>query len=337
MRISAKEALIAKEGIELIAGNPSQYPLILDASDDANISYIGNSPSDSWPCNTTFDQSETNWRRLKMCSTLIEKLQALDDPRLPLWASRIEIPIKVDPSQPDGYDEITGGTRIIAQDVADTYVENFGVPIDEDTEYVGLPPAWSIVPQAYNLCPNLEQAPLNPHASHLSAIYKSAAGLHLKSRLITAAEVNFILAEAALKGWTTGATTKVHYEAAIKASLDAWDLGDSFDTYIAGADVAYNGTLEQIIVQKWIASWTAAAESWFDYRRTGFPALLPGTIVVRNAIPVRFLYGTNELLYNPDRVNDAIQKLEETAFSSTDGKNSPWSKMWLLQGTGKPW
>jgi hypothetical protein len=264
-------------------------------------------------------------------------MQALDDPRLALWASKIATPIVVDPSQPDGYDEIVAGKRIIAQNVAATYETTFGVPLDQDPEYVGLPPAWSIVPQAYNLCPNLEQAPLNPHASHLGVIYKAASGPHLKARLISAAEVNFILAEAALKGWTTGASAEEHYEAGIRASLDAWDLGDSFDAYIAGTGVAYAGTPEQIMEQKWISSWTAAAESWFDYRRTGFPALSPGTIVVRNAIPVRFLYGTNELLYNPDKVQAAIQNLEETAFSSTDGKNSPWSKSWLLQGTGKPW
>jgi hypothetical protein len=337
MRISVKEAAIARAGIEKIATNPGQFPIILDASDDANIDYVGNSPSDSWPCNTTFDVSETNWRRLKMCSTLVEKLQVLDDPRLALWASKIAIPIVIDPSQPVGYDEIVAGKRVIAQDVADTYEANYLVPLDLDPEYVGLPPAWHSAPQAYNLCPNLEQAPLNPHASHLSVMYKAAAGPHLKARLISAAEVNFILAEAALKGWTTGATAEVHYEAGIKASFDAWDLSDSFDTYIAETGVAYNGTLDQIMEQKWISSWTAAAESWFDYRRTGLPALSPGTIVVRNAIPLRFLYGTNELLYNPDRVGEAIQNLEETIFSSTDGKNSPWSKSWLLQGTGKPW
>jgi hypothetical protein len=337
MRISAKESVIAKAGIEKIATNPGQYPIIMDASEDATISYVGNSTSDSWPCNTTFDLSETNWRRLKMCSTLVEKLQELDDPRLALWASKVEIPIVVDPAQPNGYDKIVAGKRVIAQDVADTYESTFGVPLDLDPEYVGLPPAWSIVPQAYNLCPNLEQAPLNPHASHLSVIYKAASGPHLKARLISAAEVNFILAEAALKGWTTGATTEVHYVAGIKASLDAWDLSDSFDDYIAGTGVAYAGTLDQIMEQKWIASWTAAAEAWFDFRRTGLPALTAGKIVKRNAIPLRFYYGTNELLYNPDKVEVAIEKLEATTFSSTDGKNSPWSKFWLLQSTGKPW
>lgn len=337
MRISAKEQAVAKAGIEKIAGDPAKYPLILNSSDDANIDYIGNSTSDSWPCNTTFDVSETNWRRLKMCSTLVEKLQAIDDPRLALWARKIDIPIVIDATKPDNYDEIVDGKRIIAQNIADTFEGTYEVPVDQDPEYVGLPPAWGLLPQAYNLNPNLEQAPLNPHASHISEMYKAASGTHLKARLISAAEVNFILAEAALKGWTVGGSAKDIYEAAVKASMDAWGLSGSYDDYIEGTGVAYDGTLSQIIEQKWIASWTAAAEAWFDYRRTGFPVLTAGKIVKRNAIPLRFYYGTNELLYNPDKVEAAIQGLEVTTFSAGDGKNSPWSRSWLLQGTGKPW
>jgi hypothetical protein len=337
MRISARENVIAKAGVEKIMASPATYPVILDGADDATIAYIGNSSDDSWPCNTVYDQSETNWRRLKMCSTLVEKLQTLVDPRLGVWANKVTTPIVIDPLLPAGSDQIVAGKRYIAQNVADNYQTTFGVPIDQDPEYVGLPPAWSIVPQAYNLCPNLEQAPLNPHASHISSMYKAASGTYLKARLISASEVNFILAESALKGWAAGGTAASYYNAGVKTSLTTWGVGSAYDAYILRAGVAYNGTLAQIMEQKWIASWSAAQESWFDYRRTGFPALVPGKIVKRNAMPLRFYYGTNELLYNPDKTDEAIQKLETTTYSSTDGKNSPWSKSWLLQGTGKPW
>jgi len=337
LRISSRESVIAKNGIEKITGDPAKYPIIKDAADDANIKYVGNSTSDSWPSNTKFDVSETNWRRLKMCSTLVEKLQGLKDPRLPLWADKIQIPLIIDPTKPGDYDKIEDGKRVIGQDVVDNYVSVYGVTLDLDPEYVGLPPAWFAAPQVYNLCPNMEQAPLNPHVSHIGNIYKSASGAHLKSRLISAAEVNFILAEAALKGWSVGSPAKDLYEAGVKASMDSWGLSGSYSDYIEGEGVAFDGTLSRLIEQKWIASWTVATEAWFDYRRTGFPELAPGKIVKRNAIPLRFYYGTNELLYNPDKVEEAIEGLETTSFSSTDGKNSPWSKFWLLQGTGEPW
>jgi hypothetical protein len=345
MRISSKEPEIARNGIEKIATHPDIYPLILDASDDAAYLYIGNSSSDSWPCNTAYDISETNYRRLKMCSTLVLKLEALNDPRLPVWANKVEIPIVVDPTKPDGYDEIVDGKRIIAQDVADAYSVKFTtvpappdtIPVNQDPNWVGMPPSWSLLPQAFNLCPDLQQAPYNPHCSHLNSMYKNTAGPLLKARILSAAEINFVLAEAALKGWSVGGTAETYYDAGVKASLEAWNLGDDYETYITNPGVSYNGTLEQIMEQKWIASWTAAAEAWFDYRRTGLPDLKPGKVVKREALPVRFYYGVDEMNFNPDNTQAAMNNLEETEYSSSDGKNSAWSKPWLLQGTGEPW
>ena len=335
-RLSEKDPSTARGGIEKIVGDPEGYPVIMDAGDDANMDYPGNSETDSWPANTVYDGTGgSNFRRLKMCATLIDTLQNLNDPRLGLWAQKIDIPLVV-VATPVDRDEIVNGIRYVGQDIAGHYESTYGIPLDEDPEYVGLPPAWSIVPQAYNLNPNLEQAPQNPHASHLNARYQNASGPLLKSRILSAAEVHFIIAEAALKGWTSE-NAQTHYEAGVEASFDAWKISSAYNAYISGAGVAYDGTLEQIMEQKWIASWTAAAEAWFDYRRTGLPALQPGTIVKRDALPLRFYLSADEIDFNPDNAKAAIEKLEETSFSSPDGKNSAWSKMWLLQGTGKPW
>ena len=336
MRLSEKVPTISQSGIEKIVGDPINYPVILTAADDANLDYPGTSDVDSWPSNAVFEQlKQGSYMRLKMCATLVDTLQKLNDPRLGLWANKIDIPLVV-VATPSDRDEIVNGIRYVGQDIADQYESTYGIPLDEDLEYVGLPPAWSIVPQAYNLNPNLEQAPQNPHASHLNDRYKEPSGSLLKSRLLTAAEVHFIIAEAALKGWTSE-DAKTHYEAGVKASFDAWKISGSYNNYIVGTDVAYNGSFEQIILQKWIASWTAAAEAWFDYRRTGLPAFSAGKEVKRDAIPVRFYYSVDEIDLNPQNAQTAIDNLEETAFSSPDGKNSAWSKMWVLQGTGNPW
>ena len=113
---------------------------------------------------------------------------------------------------------------------------------------------------------------------------------------------------------------------AVAAPIEARPLG-----------VLLNGTLEQIIEQKWIASWTAATEAWFDYRRTGLPALKAGPAGKRSELPVRFYYMTNELLLNEQSAQGALEKLEITNYSQADGENSAWSKSWVVQGTGKPW
>lgn len=330
MRISDKKPDVAKAGVEKIVGNPSQYPIITDTDDDANMSFPGNSADNSWPANTVSDASGSNYRRIKMAATLVESLQAKADPRLAVWANKVQVPLVVDANLPAGTDEIIDGVRYLSPDkVGDT-------PVDTDPEYVGIPTSFSALPSAYNLNPTPGQTSQNPHVSFLNDIYKAATGPLLKSRLLSAAEVHFILAEAALKGWTVG-DAQAHYEEGIKASLTVWGVDGSFDDYIVQPTVAYNGTLEQIIEQKWIASWTAATESWFDYRRTGLPNLQAGPAAKRSVLPVRFYYMQDELMLNEVNAEQALNNLEVTGYTQADGKNSAWSKPWLIQGTGKPW
>ncbi len=56
MRLSYKEPDFARAGIEKIVDDPDTYPLILRASEDANLPYPGTNSSDSWPSNTVFQQ-----------------------------------------------------------------------------------------------------------------------------------------------------------------------------------------------------------------------------------------------------------------------------------------
>jgi hypothetical protein len=330
MRISDKKPDVAKAGIEKIVNDPTQYPIITDQEDDATMGFPGHSNDTSWPANTVSDASGSNYRRIKMAATLVEALQEKSDPRIGVWANKVEIPLVVDANLPAGTDEVIDGVRYLSPDkVGDT-------PVDTDPEYVGLPTSFSALPSTYNLNPTPGQTSHNPHVSFLNDIYKDATGPLLKARLLSAAEVHFILAEAALKGWNVG-DAQTHYEEGVKASLTTWGVDDSFDTYIAGTEVAYDGTLERIMEQKWIASWTAATEAWFDYRRTGFPALQAGPAAKRSVLPVRFYYVQNELMLNADNAEAALNNLEVTSYTQADGKNSAWSKPWLVQGTGKPW
>jgi hypothetical protein len=303
MRLSVKEPGTAEEGINKIASDPAKYPLITNSADDANIDYIGSSPSDSWPSNTVFDTSPSgSYMRIKLCATLVDTLQKYNDPRLGVWANKIETPLELVGGS--GVDMIVDGVRLISQDIVDDYETAWGVGVDYDPEYVGIPTSIFAAPQ-YNLNPNLEQGVFNPHASQLSDIYKEAAGPLLLMRIMSAAEVNFILSEAALYGWAPGAP-EGYYSAGVQQSMNTWGVGSKFSDYISGAP--YSG-LESIIQQKWIASWTAAAESWFDYRRTGLPDLQTGESAKREKLPLRFYYNfNNEIALNTDNANVAIEK-----------------------------
>jgi hypothetical protein len=330
MRISTKKPDVAKAGIEKIMANAVQYPIITAIADDAAMPFAGNSNDDSWPANAVYDASASNYRRLKMAATFVNKLLELKDPRIAVWANKVQIPLVVDANLPKGTDRIENGKRLLSPDKV------VGRDVNTNPDYVGLPTGL-IGGASYNLSPTAEQAANNPHVSWLNDIYKQAKGPLLRSRMMSAAEVRFILAEAALKGWSVAGAAKTHYEAGVKASLDSWGTTAAYATYMTQKGVAYDGTLKQIIEQKWISSWTAAQEAWFDYRRTGFPELTVGPASIRKVLPVRFYYMLDERNLNKINTEAAMSKLESTIHTEADGKNSAWSKPWLLQGGSKPW
>lgn len=335
MRLSVKDPGTAQSGIAKIIGDPVKYPIITSAADDANMDYIGTSSADSWPKNYVFDTGNgTNFRRVKMCATLVDAMKQLNDPRLGQYAARVEIPIEVIEDS-NSTDMISGGIRYVSRNLVDDYEADFGIPLNTSTDFVGMPPAALQTPSAFNMSPDLNQASNNPHVSWMNAQFTEASGDNLKARLITAAEVNFILAEAALNGWIGNAEN--YYNAGIQASFEAWGIGDAYDDYMNETGVAYDGTQEQILNQKWISSWAHAAQSWFDFRRTGLPDLQPGQWVKRDALPVRFYFPLDEEFYNEANAKAAISNLETTSFNGADPQNSAWSKPWIIQGTGKPW
>lgn len=325
MRLSVKEPQLARTGIEKIAGNATNYPIILNAADDANMP--------SWT--PVYDATESNYRRVKMCATLVEAMREGNDPRLGVWAKKVQIPLVVDASLPGGTDAIVDGVRYLSPDV----LTSKGLTLDDisqNPDYVGLPPSY-MAPAAYNLSPDVNQAAYNPHVSWLSDMYRLFNSPLLKSRLLSAAEINFILAEAAWLGWSVPESAETYYNNGINASLQTWGVGDKYSEYISQPSVVYDGTQEQIITQKWIASWQAATESWADYKRTGYPELHTGSQALRNVLPVRFYYMLSERNLNKANADAAMKNLEITPYSQVEGANSAWSKPWILQGTGKPW
>jgi hypothetical protein len=349
MRLSEKLPAIAKAGIEKIVADPAQFPIITDAADDATMAFPGNSNADSWPANVVYDKDSSNYRRLKMCNSLVTSLQSLHDPRLGVWANKVQCFLLVDDTKPAGTgnvykptDTVVAGENRKVRYLSPDVLSSKGLTvndINQDVNYVGLPPAIS-GPAVYNLSPDASQGSRNPHVSWLNDIYQQAKGPLLKARLISAAEVHFILAEAAaVKGWAAG-DAETHYNAAIKASFNTWGIGGSVNAYLAQANVKFNHTQQQIIEQKWIASWTAATEAWADYKRTGYPALKAGPYAKGTVLPVRLYYMLEERNLNKINIAEAMKRLEVTTYSSFGAngpQNSPWSKPWIIQGTGKPW
>jgi hypothetical protein len=279
----------------------------------------------------------------------MDQLNATNDPRRNVWFDPVAVQWVPDNSI-SGFDD---GMRVNGvlmnefipdwidyQGRSETFTRHYN-PSNasfDDAAFVGIPAGiLQSDNQVYNGNPVGGQGRHNIHASMLVPMLMdgvAGAGDLLKARLLSAAEIHFTLAEMALDGWNVG-DAQEHYEAGIRSSLEDWGIAAAYDSFIQ--EVAFDGTKEQILMQKWVASFFAAAEAWNDYKRTGIPVLGVGEGATAPVPAIRFGYGGDELTKNTDNVNAAIENLETTGYSGQLGKDSPYSKQWLLQGTGLPY
>ncbi len=341
VRISEKKASEAQSAVEAIV---SSGKFISSSDQDATMDYTGGA-NDQWPLIYDDEQSST---RYQSCKTIIDQLTATNDPRLPVWFAPVQVRWVPDTNISgfedvmyiDGVESAIWPDWIDYQGSSSTFTRKFN-PNDvtfDDSEYVGVEAGIIMSDvQGYNGNPSPGQGRHNVHVSMLTSTFMdghASPGDLLQARLLSAAEMHFTLAEMALQGWSVG-DAETHYEAGIMSSLEVWGVEDQYDAFIA--EVPYDGTVEQIITQKWVASFTSATEAWNDYKRTGYPVLTVGDGAAQPVPAIRFGYGSDELNNNTTNVNSAIQNLEVTDYSGQLGKDSPYSKQWSLQGTGKPW
>ena len=135
--------------------------------------------------------------------------------------------------------------------------------------------------------------------SKYSRVGSAYASIKAPVVLMSAAEVNFIKAEVYHRA--SDSRAQAAYQAAITQDFAALGLSSSA-AYLANANVAYNGTLQRIMEQKWITMFQASYESWVDWRRTGFPVLTPAANnATSNVIPRNLPYPDVEI--NSNRAN----------------------------------
>ena len=158
---------------------------------------------------------------------------------------------------------------------------------------------------------------------------------------MNAAEVMFLRAEAALRGWDTEKTPKAYYEAGIRLSFE--QLGaknvedylvstntpesykDPLGTYsfsgtpstisVQWKDGNFEESLERIITQKWIANFPLGLEAWAEFRRTGYPKLMgtasnkSGGDIEEGKFPRRLTYPQDEYKTNSENIRKAVTSL----------------------------
>ncbi|SDC84958.1 Starch-binding associating with outer membrane [Algoriphagus faecimaris] len=155
--------------------------------------------------------------------------------------------------------------------------------------------------------------------------------------LISYAEVEFMRAEAAVKGWiSTDAET--HFSNGVAAAINSWvyfDPSFAVDAQATAAYIAGRGfgaasnedKLRLIGEEYWASTFLNAIEAWSNWRRTGYPALTPTqdpNAFEGNFIPRRLRYWENEIGSNPENYRAAVSRMGGDLFATRmwwDGGN----------------
>lgn len=163
-------------------------------------------------------------------------------------------------------------------------------------------------------------------------------------QIMTAAEVAFLRAEGALRGWDMGGTAEDFYNEGIELSLSQYGLSSDYSTYANDdtstfadytdpknsansfsasstvkikwdSSASDEENLERIITQKWIAMFPNGQEAWAEFRRTGYPKLIPvvvnysgGTISTSDFVR-RVPYPDSEYTSNAEGVAGGVTML----------------------------
>ena len=264
-----------------------------------------------------------------VCSTLYNMLKDNNDPRL-LKICRNYINTTRSETKPEGCFDVTddmiawenaGGTGVQANDPGAAWWDQWPTV-----------PATSEIPTLQQLVNNYPDKGYD-QSNYPARMTRPFLALAFEQPncpgiLITSAEVEFLLAEAATKGWAVQGDAESHYEAGIRAAMqllnDCYDIvGKISETdindYIAANPLGDNPK-EQINKEAYILHLTNPAEAWANLRRSDYPVLqdrakfgnFTYTCVDGFNTPVRLKYPNLEAKYNSVNYKVAIERLGGT-------------------------
>lgn len=159
----------------------------------------------------------------------------------------------------------------------------------------------------YKGIPSAFDGPESQFTYNASALNTAQANNPMQIFLLTYAEVEFIKAELAQRGYTSNAET--HYNNGVTAAIEQFNI-EMPSTYFDNSNTKYDGTLDKIMLQKYYALYFVDYQQWFEYRRTGLP-VLPTTEAMLNdkIMPVRFYYPTDVQINNASNYKKAVEML----------------------------
>lgn len=143
--------------------------------------------------------------------------------------------------------------------------------------------------------------------SQLSSYFRSATAA---SNLFSYAEVAFLKAEAAARGYSAGGTAAELYAIAVKESMRENGVNSTIaDAYVLAHPYNPANWKQSIGVQAWIAMFNKGFASWNFTRRLDYPILVNPPKSNLSSVPYRMPYSDQEYVLNGDNVKAAGTKI----------------------------
>ena len=290
LRVSGKtevqQQCISK--IKQIVENPSQYPIFQSNADCARILWNGGtSTTDPYTSPYLNGIRAQDFRAPALCSFFLDNLVAWADPRYvsstPYGSGSIGR-FGISQASGGGWYGVKSGYEPGKGDVKGCYFQSY-----DNASTGGI---WS-----------LQQ--------------NERTGI-----IMQYSEVQFILAEAAAKGWITGDTKTFFYQG-IASAINYWvpnfpesitsaDFTTHLDNLSAASEVwndnlPLENKMEMIHLQKYYALFMTDLQQWFEYRRTGHPYLPKGQGLQNGGVmPARLVYPVYVQAANPANYQAAV-------------------------------
>ncbi|QEC44310.1 SusD/RagB family nutrient-binding outer membrane lipoprotein [Pseudobacter ginsenosidimutans] len=297
LRLSGKQetATVMIDKIKEIIGNPSKYPVFTSNDESAVLKWNGTTvPGVALSSPFVTSLREADFNIPSLCNFFIGPLREWNDPRLDLST------------------KYGNGTR----------------------NRIGIAPGSNGFAGVNSGYPVGGGEPKQAFFYSMGASDYSLQKNPLTGIIMTYAELQFIFAEAAAKGWITG-DAGTYYHNGIANAINYWvpvfttDIANAeFTDYVTAANIGWDDALpldattgdskmERIHLQKYYSLFMTDFQQWFEFRRTGHPILPKGEGLFNGGVmPARLNYPVYVQAANPTNYKLAVESMGGDAVST---------------------
>ncbi len=281
-----------KQQFAQIVNNPTQYPLVLENTDNFQLVYNANNRSNNnplWPADGVVIKTDN---RNTLASTYVDITKNTKDPRLMIVA------------WPTDSAKNTGDVD---------YAKKF-------TSYKG--------GKTGDLQSSLQEQAVDGKLSMINFDYWMISPAGIPCVQLGAYETHLTIAEGINRGWVTGNAGE-HYRIGIRRSMEFYGVKDEdMENFVTQNPYKGNNNdgMKQILNQKYIAFFqNSGLQAYYQFRRTGTPTFDIGpSNANNNSIPTRWAYPTSEYTVNEKNIKEAIAR----QYNGADTQNGV---MWIIK------